>query len=88
MCIIHVCSLTSQIGRLRAEQELLRARPDFGAQAGDGPTVTTKNVGMVIGAMFVEIEQLFDNPQKAADALKLLKDLAKEEHGAPVTPPA
>ncbi len=50
--------------------------------------MTTRNVGMVIDAMFVEIAQLFDNPHKAADALKLLKDLAKEEHGATVTPSA
>ena len=83
-----VCSLTSQIAGLHAEQELLRVRPDFFAQVGAGPTVTTRNVGMVIDAMFVEIAQLFDNPHKAADALKLLKDLAKEEHGATVTPSA
>ena len=73
----HVYSLKSQIAELHVERELLGARPEFGAQAGEVPKVTTSNVGAVIGALFVEIEKLFDNPHKAADALKLLTDLAK-----------
>lgn len=81
-------SLKSQIAELHVEQELLGTRPKFVAQAAEVVEVTTRNVGAVIGALFVEIENLFDNPHKAADALKLLTDLAKEEHGPPLTPSA
>jgi hypothetical protein len=75
--MIRVYSLRSQVAELHDEQELLGARPEFGAQTREAPTITTSNVGTVIGAMLAEIEKLFDDPQKAADALTLLMDLAQ-----------
>lgn len=61
------------------EEKLLSASKELVVQAEEVPKVTTNNISTVIDAIYAEIEKLFDNPDKAAEALKLLTELTKEE---------